>query len=319
MDFKEQIKLIGKSVLKLKDNISTEEATKNAFIMPFLQALGYNVFNPLEVIPEYTADVGTKQGEKVDYAIFKDGNLILLIECKKIGTELNLNNESQLFRYFHAVGAKFAILTNGESYKFYSDIEEKNKMDKAPFLSFNISKIKDNQINELQKFCKDSFDFEKILDTATVLKYSNAVREAIKNELNEPSDEFLKVFIKQAYNGMITKKILEQFNEIVKHSFKQFIDDSVTERLQNAIKAEAEQQTPPPQIEQDLQENAIVTTEEELEAWYKAVDELHPKQIMIYVIDRKTPEERLSKIPRDQMESIAAPLIAKGYDVIISA
>ena len=61
------------------------------------------------------------------------------------------------------------------------------------------------------------------------------------------------------------------------------------------------------------------TTDEELAAWYEAVEVLRPKQIMIYVIDRKTPEERLSKIPREQMEAIAAPLIAKGFDVSISA
>ena len=61
------------------------------------------------------------------------------------------------------------------------------------------------------------------------------------------------------------------------------------------------------------------TTPEELNAWYQAVDRLHPKQIMIYVIDRKTPEEHLSKIPREEMESIAAPLMAKGYKVSISA
>lgn len=61
------------------------------------------------------------------------------------------------------------------------------------------------------------------------------------------------------------------------------------------------------------------TTPEELEAWYKAVETLHPKQIMIYVIDRKTPEENLTKISREEMETIAAPLRAKGYDVIVSA
>ena len=61
------------------------------------------------------------------------------------------------------------------------------------------------------------------------------------------------------------------------------------------------------------------TTPEELEVWYRAVDQLQPKQIMIYVIDRKTPEENLSKISREEMEAIAAPLIAKGYNVSISA
>jgi len=61
------------------------------------------------------------------------------------------------------------------------------------------------------------------------------------------------------------------------------------------------------------------TTPEELDAWYRAVDTLHPKQIMIYVIDRKTPEEHLEKISREEMERIAAPLREKGYDIIISA
>ena len=72
MDFKDQIKILGERVVKLKDQIATEEATKNAFIMPFLQSLGYDVFNPVEVIPEYVTDIGTKKGEKIDYAIFKD-------------------------------------------------------------------------------------------------------------------------------------------------------------------------------------------------------------------------------------------------------
>lgn len=61
------------------------------------------------------------------------------------------------------------------------------------------------------------------------------------------------------------------------------------------------------------------TTSEELAAWYQAVDELKPKQIMIYVIDRKTPEEHLEKISPDEMERIATPLRQKGYDVIVSA
>ena len=61
------------------------------------------------------------------------------------------------------------------------------------------------------------------------------------------------------------------------------------------------------------------TTSEELEAWYAIVRQLRPKQIMIYVIDRQTPEERLEKISRERMEQIAAPLIAEGFDVLISA
>ena len=82
MDFKDQIKQLGDRVAKLKDQIATEEATKNAFIMPFIQTLGFDVFNPLEVVPEYICDIGTKKGEKIDYAIFKDNVPAILIECK---------------------------------------------------------------------------------------------------------------------------------------------------------------------------------------------------------------------------------------------
>ena len=135
MDFKDQIKILGERVVKLKDQIATEEATKNAFIMPFLQSLGYDVFNPVEVIPEYVTDIGTKKGEKIDYAIFKDGNPIILIECKHCNQNLDLH-EGQLLRYFHVSKAKFGILTNGVIYKFYSDLVEANKMDEKPFLEF---------------------------------------------------------------------------------------------------------------------------------------------------------------------------------------
>ena len=82
MDFKGHIKQLSERVAKLKENIGTEEATKTAFIMPFIQALGYDVFDPTEVVPEFTCDLGIKKGEKIDYAIYKDGQPIILIECK---------------------------------------------------------------------------------------------------------------------------------------------------------------------------------------------------------------------------------------------
>ena len=61
MDFKDQIKLLSERVIKLKENIQTEEATKTAFILPFLQTLGYDVFDPTEVVPEFTCDLGIKK------------------------------------------------------------------------------------------------------------------------------------------------------------------------------------------------------------------------------------------------------------------
>lgn len=132
MDFKDQIKQLSERILKLKDNIQTEEATKNAFIMPFIQALGYDVFNPLEILPEYTCDIGIKKGEKIDYAVLKDEQPIILIECKHCDQNLSLH-DGQLLRYFHVSKAKFGILTNGINYRFYTDLVDANKMDEKPF------------------------------------------------------------------------------------------------------------------------------------------------------------------------------------------
>ena len=171
MEFNEQIKQFSERVGGMKNNISTEEATKMSLVVPLFQILGYDVFNPMEFCPEYTADVGIKKGEKVDYAILEDGNPIILIECKSCSEQLD-KHSSQLFRYFGTSPAKFGILTNGVIYRFYTDLEESNKMDLVPFLETDMSSPKDSTINELKKFCKDNFDKDKIFSTAEELKYS---------------------------------------------------------------------------------------------------------------------------------------------------
>ena len=219
MDFKDQIKLIGDRVTKLKDQIQTEEATKNAFIMPFIQALGYDVFNPIEVVPEYITDIGTKKGEKIDYAIMKDNAPCILVECKHVGQNLNLH-DGQLLRYFHVSKAKFGILTNGLNYRFYSDLVEPNKMDEKPFLEFNVTEIKDNQIEELKKFHKAYFDAESITNTAAELKYTNELKHLIQQELANPTPEFVKFFARQVYPSTVTQKVLDQFTNLTKKSMQ---------------------------------------------------------------------------------------------------
>ncbi|MCD8177888.1 MAG: type I restriction enzyme HsdR N-terminal domain-containing protein, partial [Tannerellaceae bacterium] len=149
MDFKDVIKQLAERVIKMKDSILTEEATKTAFVLPFINALGYDVFNPMEVLPEFICDIGTKKGEKIDYAIIKEDEPIILIECKHCGQDLNLH-DNQLLRYFHVSKAKFGILTNGIIYKFYTDLEKENIMDKKPFFEFNFLDIKDEHIEEIR-------------------------------------------------------------------------------------------------------------------------------------------------------------------------
>lgn len=150
MDLIDQLKDLSSRIRKVKDGIQTEEATKNAMIMPFIQILGYNVFDPSEVTPELIADVGVKKGEKVDYAILMDNKPIILFECKKSDSDLSINHASQLFRYFHVTEARFAVLTNGVSYRFFTDLEQPNKMDEKPFFEFNILDFKDHHVDELK-------------------------------------------------------------------------------------------------------------------------------------------------------------------------
>jgi hypothetical protein len=270
MDFKDQIKQLGERVLKLKDQIQTEEATKNAFIMPFIQALGYDVFNPIEVVPEFISDIGLKKGEKIDYAIFKDGSPTILIECKHWNQNLDIH-DGQLLRYFHVSKAKFGLLTNGIVYRFYSDLVAPNKMDEKPFLDFSINEIKDNQIEELKKFHKSVFDAESITNTASELKFTNELKQLIQHELVNPTPDFVKHFAKQVYPSVVTAKVLEQFTNLTKKSIQQHISDLITERLKTALTKEDEEtkkQEAIQAIEQaKLEEVKVVTTAEELEGF----------------------------------------------------
>jgi hypothetical protein len=271
MDFKDQILQLAARVEKLLPQLQTEEATKNALIMPFIQVLGYDVFNPFEVNPEFIADIGIKKGEKVDYAIMKEGEPTILIECKHHLEKLDPHN-SQLFRYFHTTKAKFGLLTNGLTYRFYTDLEEKNKMDSTPFFEFNITEIKETEIVELKKFHKSYFDIESITNTASELKYLNELKNLLNREMLSPSDQFISFFTKQVYSGVLTAKVKEQFGPIIKRSFSLLISDAISERLKSALNQEKQLDVAEAgKLEESITAepaSTIVTTEEELEGFY---------------------------------------------------
>ena len=157
MDFIDKIRELSVRIPKQLEYIQTEEATKNALIMPFISALGYNVFDPTEVTPELCADVGVKKGEKVDYAILQDGKPIILFECKHHSADLNKVHASQLYRYFSVTEARFSVLTNGIIYWFYTDLDASNKMDGKPFFEFSMLDVKESSVEELKKFSKSAF------------------------------------------------------------------------------------------------------------------------------------------------------------------
>ncbi|WP_235629486.1 type I restriction endonuclease [Mycobacteroides saopaulense] len=234
--FSDGLASLAKKIRDTRDSVQTEEATKNAFIMPFISnVLGYDVFDPSEVVPEFIADVGVKKGEKVDYAIFKDGQVQILIECKKIGDPLDLRYASQLFRYFAVTSARIAILTNGQQYHVYTDGDLPNRMDEKPFLIFDLLDIDRTLVPEIQKFSKESFDIDSVVSAAEELKYIGGIRRIIAAEVKEPSEEWVRFFVNRIYEGRTTQRILEQFRPLVAKALNQYVGDQVNSRLKTAL------------------------------------------------------------------------------------
>lgn len=266
MEFNESIRQFSERVAALKDNISTEEATKMSLIVPLFQILGYDVFNPTEFCPEYIADVGIKKGEKVDYAILEHESPTILIECKSCSEQLD-KHSSQLFRYFGASPAKFGILTNGIIYRFYTDLDEANKMDLVPFLEVDMLNLKDSSINELKKFCKDNFDKDKIFSTAEELKYSNLIKGVLTKEFDSPSDDFVRFIISSVYDGQKNQRVVEKFAPMVKRAFSSLVNEIVNNKISSALSPENEEAEEVAPAE-EVPVSKIVTTEEEIEAFY---------------------------------------------------
>lgn len=268
MGFSEDIKSFSERVLDLKDSILTEEATKMSLVIPLFQMLGYDVFNPKEFCPEYTADVGIKKGEKVDYAILFENNPVILIECKSCTESLDKHG-SQLFRYFSTTSAKFGILTNGIIYKFYTDLEESNKMDLIPFLELNLLNLQNSHIMELQKFAKENFDSSTIFSTAEELKYSSLIKGVIQTEIDNPSPDFVKLLVSEVYDGKKNQSIMDKFTPIVKKAFSSLINEKINQKLSSALDKNLESEVAATNEENiTTTESKIVTTQEEIEAFY---------------------------------------------------
>ncbi|WP_431795722.1 type I restriction endonuclease [Microbacterium enclense] len=278
MEFHDRIAALATKVGNQASAIGTEEATKNAFVMPFISTiLGYDVFDPLEVVPEFTADVGIKKGEKVDYAIMRDGEVQILIECKASTGAPKIEHASQLFRYFSTTNARIAALTNGVIWQFFTDLDAPNKMDAKPFLVLDLLDIDDTLIPEVQKLSKDSFDLESIISAAEELKYVGALKREIAGQFREPSDEWIKFFTQRVYDGSYTARVREQFTALVGKASRQFLTESVNDRLKTALGAGAGIALPiaepaavssEPVAQDDLnRDTEIETTLEELEGY----------------------------------------------------
>jgi hypothetical protein len=291
MDLKLKLEQLHQRVVGLKDQINTEEATKNAFVMPFIQILGYDIFNPTEVIPEHICDIGTKKGEKVDYVIRNNNEPILIFECKHWKENADAHN-SQLHRYYHVSKARFGVLTNGTVYNFYTDLEKPNIMDEKPFLTIDIEDLKDNSIKILESFTKNEYNLESILDSAEGLKYIKAIRKEFEKEIDNPSDEIVKLLVNRFFDKPLTANRMVAFKEYTKKALAVSINESISDRLKSALnineKIEKKDEGKASLLIDDNNEaGKIVTTEEELEAF----------QIVKAILREKIPSNRIA--PRD--------------------
>jgi hypothetical protein len=268
MEMMARIRELAARVPKQLPLINTEEATKNALVLPFLSALGYDVFDPGEVTPELVADVGTKKGEKVDYAVLRDGQPLMLVECKQCNLDLAHCHASQLYRYFSVTSARIAILTNGVQYHFFSDLDAPNRMDSRPFLQVNLLSLDDQQIAQLKRFTKGQFEIDSILASANDLKYTGEIKRVLAQEMERPSEDLVRFFASRVYEGRMTKPVREQFTEITRKALQEFVSERVRSRLESALAGET-----PPSVETgeegaiSAEDAGVTTTAEEMEAF----------------------------------------------------
>jgi hypothetical protein len=278
MEIAERTQALALKIRKHKAGIETEEATKNAFVMPFISTvLGYDVFNPAEVIPEFTADVGTKKGEKIDYAVSHGDKIQLLIEVKKVSDPLRIEHASQLYRYFAVTNARIAILTNGEVYQFYTDLDAPNRMDAKPFLVLDFAALDETLLPELAKLTKESFDLDSVISAAGELKYIGQLKRVLAAQFKQPEDEWVRFLTTRVYEGSFTQKVREQFVPLVVKAAGQFLTEQVNDRLKNAlggpdsyvsVSAGIPEESEPVVEERPVDASGdVITTEDEIEGY----------------------------------------------------
>lgn len=236
MDFKALIRNLGHRIQQFRSEVNNAEAAKNAFVMPFIKELGYDVFNPSEVMPGFPAGTGLRRSSGiVGCTILKDRTPLILIECTPHTTPLHTCGTPQLLRHFSA-SASFLIHTNGIEYQFYSRLSVSGDKNEKSFLAFDITTITDHQIEELKKFHKACFELDRFMDTNSDQLYTNALRKLIHRELQDPSPELVRYFARQVFAGSVTQKVIRHFMVLTRKSFQQYINDLNTGQHQPATR-----------------------------------------------------------------------------------
>lgn len=286
MGFPEDIARLAEQIAARRQHIKGEEATKHALVVPFLQVLGYDVFDPLEVQPEHVADFARKsrggQLEKVDYAIWKDGKPVIFVECKPVDAVLE-DHEEQLARYFSATpSVRVGLLTNGVRVKAFTDLQQPNLMDPTPFLDVELTCLKPAEIEALRMFHKVDFSPERVLALAEEMVYYSTLTKFISTQLRDPSEGFVRFVIGEVQSfGRVTQRVVERITPILRKAIQTAIVEHVARSFDTAQRApDPAPQPMAPQLsgEPGTKANAdVITTEDEqkcfarIEGWIREI------------------------------------------------
>ena len=296
MAFTDDIAKLSEQVRKRLEHVQGEEATKQALVLPFFSSLGYDIYDPTEVKPEYISDAATKkagQFEKVDYAIRLNNAVVMVVEAKAVNEKL-VSHDGQLRRYFTwTQTAKVGIVTNGIEYRFFTDLRADNIMAEDPFLSFTILDYTPKDLENLKFFHRDNFDPAAKTYHAEEIVYTKGITKQVSELLRNPSEDFIRLLLGAANltDSRITNKVIEKFKPIVKKSIQNSLVDLISISLSQEIQVEPEilstEEFSELQIDpSDTTENKVTTTPEELEAFAKIQSfckpEIHHKDTASY-------------------------------------
>mgnify|MGYP003600610802 FL=1 len=274
---------------------STEETTKQALILPLLDILGFSPYDPTKVLAEFAADFpGVKATERVDYALYCNGQPVMFIEAKPFTANLS-NHAPQLSRYFNSsLGVTIGAITNGKEWRFFTDLINTNVMDEKPFLTIDFTKHKAEELTQLAEFKHDNFHADKLRFFAEENQYIQQFKIVIKRSINEIDLDFVRYVAQQAnISRQLNTKFLENIQPFVKQAVEQAISDTVVKGLSSPtiITAQPIEINPSPIETVDIQQDTvsdiihsdnekIITTVSE-QILFKLVQELLPEHELI--------------------------------------
>lgn len=298
--FRDRLVRHAEMCMKRRQSCQGEEACKQGLILPFIQLLGYDIFDVDEVRPEHSADFSDKYKNRVDYAILKEDEAVIAIECK---LQVDKADRGQLKSYFNACkSVKLGILTDGLNYEFFADCDSPNMMDDEPFISFNFEefaqgRIDDEQVKAISSFSKSEFDPDNVGAEAKKKVIFSSIINFLENNLQNPSEDFIRYLLSNAegINQKITRKVMEENTDIVKTAFQGFIDKRILDRVGLADKRLVKIEEKKEETQETVQmvpvpQSDIITTDEEMYAFTYA------KQRLAFLVDSDELYQGIDKI-----------------------